>query len=123
MGNRECRIETSVPDIPRFTRATRALVHDGLEGFPQLIVSPGRVEPLLEQLQGTVHSHMTTGLMGPLEKCRDTVARHKYPVLMPEVGLITLPLVLVDQGGFQTLLQALVHVPKLFQVLHLLDSI
>ena len=51
------------------------------------------------------------------------VARHDQLVLMPEVGLVPLPLLLVDQGGFQTLLQALVDVPKLFQVLHLLKSI
>ena len=93
-----------------------------MEGLPQLIVSPRRVELLLEQLEGTVRSRMTTGLMGPLEECRDTVARHDYLVLMPEVGLVTLPLVLVDQGGFQTLLQAFVGVPKLFQVLRLLES-
>ena len=61
--------------------------------------------------------------MCPLEQCRDTVARHDYPVLMPEVGLVTLSLVLVDQSGFQILLQALVDDPKLFQVLHLLVSI
>ena len=116
-------METPVPDIPRFAGPTRALVHEGLEGFPQLVVRPRRVEPLLEQPQGTVSSHMTTRLMGSLEECRDTVPRHDYPVLMPEVGLVTLPLVLVDQGGFQTLLQAFVDVPKLFQVLHLLESI
>ena len=46
---------------------------------------------------------MTTGLMGPLQECRDTVPRHDYPVLMPEVGLVPLPLLLLDQGGFQTL--------------------
>ena len=61
--------------------------------------------------------------MGPLEECQDTVARHDYPVIMPEVGLVTLPLFLVDQHGFQTLLQAFVDVPKLFQVLHLSESI
>ena len=66
---------------------------------------------------------MTTRLMGPLEKCRDTVARQDYPVLMPEVGLVPLPLLLVEQDGFQTLLQAFVDVPKIFQLLHLLESI
>ena len=51
------------------------------------------------------------------------VARHDYPVLMPEVGLVPLPLLLVDQGRFQTLLQAFVDIPKHLQVLDLLDSI
>ena len=123
MGDRECRKETSVPDIPRFTGLTRALVHNRLEGFPQLIIRPRGMELLLEQPQGTVRSHMTTGLMGPLEECRDTVARHDYPVLMAEVGFIPLPLPLIDQGGLQMLLQAFVDVPRLFQVPHLLESI
>ena len=117
MVDRKDRIETSIPDIPRFAGLTPALVHDGLEGFPQLIITPRRVTPLLEQLQGTVRSHMTTRLMCPLEECPNTVARHDSPVLMPEVGPVRLPLLLVDQGGFQTLLQAFVDVPKLFQVL------
>ena len=94
MWDRKGRIETSVPDIvkniPRFAGATRALVHNGLEGFPQLIVTPRRVEPLLKQLQGTVSSNMTTRLMDLLEECWDTVARYDYPVLMPEVGLVPL---------------------------------
>ena len=47
-------METSVPDIPRIAGPTPALVHDGLEGFPQLIVTPRRWEPLLEQPQDTV---------------------------------------------------------------------
>ena len=81
----------------------------------QLVVCPRRVKPLLEQPQGTVSPHMTTGLMGPLEDCGLTVARHDYPVLMPEVGLVPLPLFMVDQDGFQTLLQAFVDVPKLSQ--------
>ena len=123
MGDREIRIETPVPDIPSFAGPTRALVHDGLKGFPQLVVCPRRVEPLLELPLGTAGPHMTTGLMGPLQECRDTGARHDYPVLMPEVGLVPLPLFLVDQDGFQTLLQAFVDVSKLFQVLHLSESI
>ena len=123
MGDREGLRETSVPDISRFTGPIRALVQDGVEGFPQLLVRPRRVEPLFEQPQGTVPSHMTTGLIGPLEECRDTVARHDYPVLMPELGLVPLPLLLVDQGVFQTLLHAFVDVPKLLQVLNLLESI
>ena len=114
MGDREIQIETPVPDIPRFPGPTRSLVHDGLEGLLQLVVSPRRVEPLLEQLEGTVCSHVTTGLVGPLEECRNTVARQDYLVLMPVVGLVTLPLVLVDQSGFQTLIQAFVDVPKTF---------
>ena len=66
---------------------------------------------------------MTTGLMGPLEERLDSVARHDYPVLMPEVGLVPFLLVLVDQDGFETLLQAFVDIPKLLQVLHLSESI
>ena len=38
MGNRESRIETSVPDIPRITGPEQALVHDRLEGFSQLVI-------------------------------------------------------------------------------------
>ena len=59
----------------------------------------------------------------PLEECGDTVARQDYPVLIPEVGLVPLPLFLVDQDGFQTLLQAFVDVFKFLQVLDLFDSI
>ena len=51
------------------------------------------------------------------------VARQDYPVLMPKVGLVPLPLLLVDQGAFQTLLHSFVDFSKLFQVLHLLESI
>ena len=123
MGDRKGRSETSVPDIPRFAGPTRAFVHDGLDRCPQLIVRPRRVEPLLEQLQGTVRSHMTTRLMGPLEECRDTVARYYYPVLMPEVGLVPFALFLIDQDGFQTLLQAFVDIIKVLQVLDLFESI
>ena len=57
--------------------------------------------------------------MGPPEECRDTVDRHDYPVLMPEVGPVPLPLFVVDQDGFQMLLQAFVDVLKLLQVLSL----
>ena len=42
---------------------------------------------------------------------------------MPEVALVPLPLVLVDQEGFKAFLQALVDIPKLLQVLGLLKSI
>ena len=116
MGDSENRIETSIPDFPRFTGPTRALVHDRLKGFPQLVIRPRRVEPLLEKPQ---MPHMTTGLMGPLEERRDSVARDDYPVLMPEVALVPFSLFLVDQDVFQTLLQAIVDIPKLLQVLHL----
>ena len=56
---------------------------------------------------------MTTRLMGPLEEGRDTVTRHDYPVLMPEVGPVPLAFFLVDRDGFQPLLQAFVDVLKL----------
>ena len=42
------QIETSVPDIARFAGPTREIVQDGLQGFPEQIVIPRRVEPLLE---------------------------------------------------------------------------
>ena len=42
--------------------------------------------------------------MGQVQECQDTIARHDYTVLMLEVGLVPLPLLLVDQGGFPTLL-------------------
>ena len=71
------------------------------------------MEPLLEKPQGTAGPHMTTGLMGPLEERRSSVARHDYPVLMPEVGLVPFPLFLVDQDGFQTLIQAFADISKL----------
>ena len=66
---------------------------------------------------------MTTRPVGPLEECRSTVAKHDYPVFLPEVGLAPLPLLLLDRAGFQTFLQAFVDVLKVFQVLHLLESI
>ena len=51
------------------------------------------------------------------------VARHDYPVLMPEVDLVTRILLLVDQDWFLTLLQVFVDIPKIPQVLDLLESI
>ena len=42
---------------------------------------------------------------------------------MPEVAVVPLPLILVDQEGFKAFLQALVDIPKLLQVLRLLESI
>ena len=42
---------------------------------------------------------------------------------MPEVALVPLPLIMVDQEGFKAFLQALVDIPKLLQVLRLLESI
>ena len=123
MRDGQGRVETSVPDIPCFTGPARALVHDRLEGFPQLVVRPRSVEPLLEQPQGTVSIHMTTGLIGPLQQRWDSVTRHHDAVLVPEVALVPLPLVLVDQEGFKAFLQALVDIPKLLQVLRLLESI
>ena len=80
--NRKGQTETSVPDVSRFTRPARALFHDKLEGFLQLFIPPCRVEPLLEQLQGTVSPNMTTRIMALLEQSRDTVTRHDYLVLM-----------------------------------------
>ena len=88
-----------------------------------MVVSPRSVEPLLEQPQGTVSTHMTTGLMGPLQQRWDSVTRQHDAVLVPEVALFPLPLVLVDQEGFKAFLQALVDIPELLQVLRLLESI
>ena len=48
VGDGQSRVETSVPDIPRFAGPTRALVHDRLEGLLQLVISSRSVEPLLE---------------------------------------------------------------------------
>ena len=48
---------------------------------------------------------MAIGLMDPHEESRDLVARHNYPVSMPEVGLVSFPLLLVEQDRFRTLLQ------------------
>ena len=53
----------------------------------------------------------------------NSVTRHHDAVLVPEVALVPLPLVLVDQEGFKAFLQALVDIPKLLQVLRLLESI
>ena len=113
MWDGQGRVETSVPDIPWFTGPARALVHDRLECLPQLVVSLRSVEPLLEQPQGTVSTHMTTGLMGPLQQRWDSVTRHHDAVLVPEVALVPLSLVLVDQEGFKAFLQAPVDIPKL----------
>ena len=74
-------------------------------------------------MQGMVSPNVTTRLMGPLEECRYMVARHNYLVVMPEVGLVPLSLLPVDQDGFQTLLQAFVYILRLLQVLNLLESI
>ena len=41
---------------------------------------------------------------------------------MPEVALVPLPLILVDQQGFKAFLQPLVDIPKLLQVLRLVES-
>ena len=41
---------------------------------------------------------------------------------MPEIGPITLPLLLVDQDRFQALLQAVVDIPKLLQLLVMFTS-
>ena len=81
------------------------------------------MEPLFEQPQGTVRFNMTTRLTGQLEECQNPVARHDHPVLVPEVGLVPLPLFLVDQDGLQTLPQALVDVSKFLQLLDLFESI
>ena len=66
---------------------------------------------------------MTPRLMGPLEQRWDSVTRYHDAVLVPEIGLVPLPLFLVDGEGFKALLQALVDIPKLLQVLRLLESI
>ena len=47
-GDGQGRVDTPVPDIPRFAGPTGALVHDKLEGLTQLVVNPRSVEPLLE---------------------------------------------------------------------------
>ena len=88
-----------------------------------MVVSPRSVEPLLEQPQGTISSQMIAGLMGPLQQRWDSVTRYHDAVLMPEVALVPLPLILVDQEGFKAFPQALVDILKLFQVLRLLKSI
>ena len=66
---------------------------------------------------------MTTGLMGPLEECRNLVTRDDYPVLIPEEGPVLLSLLPFDLDGFQTSLHAFVDVSKRLQVLNLLESI
>ena len=88
-----------------------------------MVVSPRSVEPLLEEPQGTVGTHMTAGLMGPRQQRLNSVTRQHDAVLVPEVALVPLPLILVDQEGFKAFLQALADIPKLLQVLRLLESI
>ena len=123
MGDGQGRVETPVPDIPRLAGPTRALVQDRLEGLLQLVIGPRSVEPLLEEPQGTVSTHMTAGLVGPLQQRWHSVTGHHNAVLVPEVALVPLPLLLVDQEGFKVFLQALVDVSKLLQVFRLLESI
>ena len=53
--------------------------------------------------------------MGPLKQRWDSVPRHHDTVLLPEVALVPLPLILVDQEGFKAFLQALVDILKLFR--------
>ena len=66
---------------------------------------------------------MTAGLMGPLQQRWDSVTGYHDEVLVPEVALVPLPLFLADQEGFKAFHQALVDIPKLIQVLRLLQSI
>ena len=66
---------------------------------------------------------MTTGLMGPLEECRNTVARHDILVFIAWVGLTKFLLLLVDQDRFQALIEALVDILELVQLLNLSESI
>ena len=65
---------------------------------------------------------MTTRLRGPLEQSQNT-AKHDSPVLLPEIGLFTFPLLLVGQDRFEMLPQAFVDIFKFLQVLDLLESI
>ena len=88
-----------------------------------MIITPRGVEPLLKQFQGTVSPDTTTSLTSPLEESRDTVTRYNYSLLMPEICLVTLPLLLVYQDRLQTLLQAFLDMPKLLQLLDLSESI
>ena len=60
---------------------------------------------------------------GRLQESRDRVAIHYYPVLIPDICLVKLPLLLVDKDSFQTPLQAFVDVFILLQVIDLLQSI
>ena len=66
---------------------------------------------------------MTAGLMGPFQQRWDSVTGYHDAVLVPEVALVPLPLILVDQEGLKAFLEALVDIPKLLQVLPLCDSI
>ena len=66
---------------------------------------------------------MTAGLIVPLTQRSDSVTGYQDAVLVPEVALVPLLLLLVDQEGFKAFLQALVDIPKLLQVLHLLESV
>ena len=111
-------MKTSIPDISSFAGAAWAVVHDGWEDSPWLIITPRRVEPLFEQLQGTVITNRTTALMGPFEESQKTLARLDYQVFMPDIGLIAFLLLWADQDRFGTLLQAFVDTSKLPQVLH-----
>ena len=88
-----------------------------------MVITPRSVEPSLEQLPGTVSSNITTGLMGPFEESRDPVARYNNQVFMPQVGLVSFLLLLVDRDRFQTLLWAFIDIPKLLQVLNVSESI
>ena len=65
---------------------------------------------------------MTAGLVGPLKQRWDSVTWYDA-VFVPEVALVPLPLLLVDQEGFKAFLQGLVDIRKLLQVLRLLESI
>ena len=66
---------------------------------------------------------MTARLMGPLQQRWDSVTGYHNAVLVPDVPLVPLLLFLVDQEGLKVILQALVDIPKLLQVLRLLESI
>ena len=61
--------------------------------------------------------------MCALQQRWDSVSRYHDAVLVPEVALVPLQLILVDQEGFKAFLQTLVDIPKLLQVLRSVESI
>ena len=58
---------------------------------------------------------MTTGLMGPLQQRWDSFTGYHDAVFVPELALVPLPLLLLDQEGFKAFLQVFVDTRNSFR--------
>ena len=117
------RIETSVTDVLRFAGPARALVRDGLEGIPLLIITPHRVEPLLEGFK------VRSAPIRPLDSCGH-LRRAGIQSLGTTIRSSCQRYVLssfhcswLTRTGSIRFFSAFIDIPKLLQALDLLESI